>query len=724
MTQIKPRLFPGLAGAALFCFSVAGCTEADCLETKKCVETPKSTGGTGNASGGAAATGSAATIGGTAIGPSPAPDDGGSGGAQPTSEAGSGGEAGGTSTEPCADEGARQCAAAAETTVLECSGGFWVLAETCARGELCDTAKAACAPIAAGCERVAPGSSFCEGNELVVCGPDLVTVRRQTCDGRCASGACVSADCGDGVVNADEECDDGNSSDEDACTTQCTEAACGDGFVYPVAEECDDGDSDDEDDCTSACKQARCGDGFVQEGLEECDDGDHDDNDACLASCKEATCGDGLVQADVEECDDGDDDEQDDCTTACRLATCGDKQVHIGVEECDDGNAESGDGCSPDCQAEPTKLALGNGHSCALLGDGRVKCWGNNSLGQVGDFLDVYIGDESGEVASSPAVLEGASDVVTGGAHTCAIQDGAVFCWGDNTYEQLGPQATSLSASSTPIAVDVGGVAKQICAVDDYSGVLLESGEVKTWGGFGYFSEGPPALLTILFTEAQQPSPAESPAAIACGDNFVCARYTHELHCFGYFGGRGLFPREFTLGGDPTFVDLAVGKQHVCAVLQDGEVSCGGSSSSYGALMHDPPVSYGWPLPTVPLLPSPGGKVAHLAAGGDATCVVFTDGSLKCFGQDVEGSLGRSPAGGAIGDDPNELGTNLSPLDLGTGHKVQSVETSGNHTCALFTNGRVKCWGRNSSGEHGIGSFVSKGGDGQLGSTLPFDEID
>jgi hypothetical protein len=176
--RIQSRiLFPGLASATLVCGALPSCGEADCLETKTCVKTPPATGGS-------------SSFGGSGLGlfPGPIRGEGGDGGAAPT---GSGGEAGSDSGEACSDEGERQCAAAADPTILECSGGVWVVAETCARGELCDSTEMDCATIAPGCERLAPGGAFCEDNELVVCGPDLVTVEREACEGRCASGACV-----------------------------------------------------------------------------------------------------------------------------------------------------------------------------------------------------------------------------------------------------------------------------------------------------------------------------------------------------------------------------------------------------------------------------------------------------------------------------------------------------------------------------------------------------
>jgi cysteine-rich repeat protein len=101
-------------------------------------------------------------------------------------------------------------------------------------------------------------------------------------------------------------------------------------------------------------RAAKCGNGELDAG-EECDDGNRDDNDACTNKCKVAQCGDGSVETGVEECDDGNRDENDGCTIDCKLARCGDGIVETGVEECDDGdtNGTPGDPCQADCKFPP-----------------------------------------------------------------------------------------------------------------------------------------------------------------------------------------------------------------------------------------------------------------------------------------------------------------------------------------------------------------------------------
>lgn len=140
--------------------------------------------------------------------------------------------------------------------------------------------------------------------------------------------------------------------DTDATDTQTDtgeEANCGNGVVEP-GEFCDDGNTSNTDDCLNSCYEASCPDGFLHEGtFEQCDDGNLVETDACTATCQIAVCGDHFVWEGMEVCDDGDDDDTDGCPSNCQLAACGDGFLYAGVEECDDGNTEDGDGCRSDC---------------------------------------------------------------------------------------------------------------------------------------------------------------------------------------------------------------------------------------------------------------------------------------------------------------------------------------------------------------------------------------
>ncbi|MCB9704138.1 MAG: DUF4215 domain-containing protein [Myxococcales bacterium] len=222
-------------------------------------------------------------------------------------------------------------------------------------GPICDVGTLNCACDAGACD----GDLVCEAGVCVeapmgVCGDGNVDAGEECDEGAANSNTgtckadCTNQFCGDGYQGPREGCDDGNQVDDDACSNACVPAACGDGVVQQ-GEACDDANDVETDECLSTCAAASCGDSFIQEGVEECDDGNMDATDECTSECKPAACGDGFVQAGVEECDDGNDLETDECLTTCAAATCGDGFVQEGVEECDDGNDVDDDECSNAC---------------------------------------------------------------------------------------------------------------------------------------------------------------------------------------------------------------------------------------------------------------------------------------------------------------------------------------------------------------------------------------
>jgi len=162
--------------------------------------------------------------------------------------------------------------------------------------------------------------------------------------------------CGNGKVEWNEECDDGNFRNNDGCTYWCQKEFCGDGVVNNAGEElCDDGNTNNHDECLSSCQPAVCGDGVVFEGVEDCDDGNLINWDGCTYLCKkevltaDAYCGNGKVEWN-EECDDGNNDNTDGCLSSCQIAVCGDWFERKNHEACDDKNLRSWDGCSSLCE--------------------------------------------------------------------------------------------------------------------------------------------------------------------------------------------------------------------------------------------------------------------------------------------------------------------------------------------------------------------------------------
>ncbi|MDE0928679.1 MAG: fibronectin type III domain-containing protein, partial [Acidimicrobiales bacterium] len=105
----------------------------------------------------------------------------------------------------------------------------------------------------------------------------------------------------------------------------------------------------------------------------------------------------------------------------------------------------------------------------------------------------------------------------------------------------------------------------------------------------------------------------------------------------------------------------------------------------------------------------------QLAAGGEHTCALLGNGAVKCWGQNYDGQLGYGDTN-RRGDEAGEMGDNLPAIDLGTGRTATQITAGGEHTCALLDNATVKCWGSGYLGRLGYGDTNSRGdGAGEMG---------
>jgi alpha-tubulin suppressor-like RCC1 family protein len=178
------------------------------------------------------------------------------------------------------------------------------------------------------------------------------------------------------------------------------------------------------------------------------------------------------------------------------------------------------------------------------------------------------------------------------------------------------------------------------------------------------------------------------------------------------------------LGPGAVVQSLEVGGGHSCALFTNGSVKCWGSNG-YGQLGYsnvtasgDDPGEMGTNLSFVDL--GPDAVVQSLGLGETHSCAVMTNGSVKCWGDGANGRLGSGNVA-PLGDLPNQMGANLPFVDLGPGAVAQSVCAGVSHTCALLTNGTVKCWGGNQYGQLGYGASDDSGDEpGEMGANLPF----
>ncbi len=215
--------------------------------------------------------------------------------------------------------------------------------------------------------------------------------------------------------------------------------------------------------------------------------------------------------------------------------------------------------------------------------------------------------------------------------------------------------------------------------------------------------------------------------SIACGSSWLCGvDDSDELFCLAPSAGGVSDVAELVERSavTETRIDqLAVGLDVAC-------VRAGTSVYCWGANFNGQLALLELNLVQIDLAPSdPGGPARFVATGGGVTCFSLTNGQVRCWGSDLhEGSLGQpeltspDPERRSLGGSEDEQGASLPAIKLGQGVRARSVATSGYHTCALLEDRRIKCWGRNTSGQLGIGAAEAAVGDeiGEMGEALPF----
>ena len=292
-------------------------------------------------------------------------------------------------------------------------------------------------------------------------------------------------------------------------------------------------------------------------------------------------------------------------------------------------------------------VSAGYTHSCLVRANGDVYCWGKNDRGQLGD------GTKTDRHTASVLSMSNAKKVGVAGYHTCAITTiGGVRCWGDNDYGSLGDgtyvrhsRYVDVSGLSGVRSLAVG--AFHNCAATDQGRVYCWGRAI--WGELGYAVDG----------DAGSPYPTDPGSSMAV-----------------------------PVPGLTDVQEVAAGEDHTCAVRANGQVSCWGRGD-YGELGDGTKTGR-----VVPLVVGHLGFGIHLGAGAFTTCGTFgSPSNVQCWGQNNFGQLGN---GNTVPSDGLP-----SPPVVGLADIFRL--STGEHTCAWRTNGKLFCWGRNDMGQVGVG---------------------
>ncbi|MFT3767224.1 MAG: hypothetical protein QM820_17135 [Minicystis sp.] len=363
-------------------------------------------------------------------------------------------------------------------------------------------------------------------------------------------------------------------------------------------------------------------------------------------------------------------------------------------------------GVSPDdpcggrpCEVLPLVSVTGN-TSCAAVA-GRVRCWGDNQGGQLGDgtIINSLVPVDVVDLSAGLVALSG------GDNHTCALDtDGGVACWGGNITGELGNGSTSNGSSNSPSTPgDVIGLSagvRVVSAGGSHTCVVTSTGAVECWGenGEGMFTGG---ASTGPITEPVGIVGLSSGAvSVAIGVNHACAvTSAGGVLCWGHndFGqlGDGTTTSSFVpvgvVGLSAGVTSVALGGHRTCAVTSTGAVQCWGRQPLGDGTAFDSLVPV-----TVVDLPS---SAVAVTMGILHSCALTSTGSVVCWGDNTFGQLGNGSMDFSI----------HAPVAVtGLSSDVVAIATSYYHTCAVTSAGAVKCWGKNDHGELGDGTTMER----------------
>ena len=281
-----------------------------------------------------------------------------------------------------------------------------------------------------------------------------------------------------------------------------------------------------------------------------------------------------------------------------------------------------------------TDVAVGSVSACAITVSGSVRCWGSNGSGQ--------LGDGSNRTATVPTVVSGlgsykAQHIAAGSRHFCVnTADGLVFCWGDDSRQQLGYVPDSQTGNSK-VAIAVAGIgnAVNISAGLYHSCALISGGSVSCWG-----DNSKKQIVNNLVTRVGVTAVSQSTTVVkvASGGYENCYLLADaKVNCVGdntEYQSPGL------LTG--TYTDVAVGLNSVCLTKsQSNQVSCFGSNTNNKlgrtGLKSATPSDVG-SLTAATI--SAGFRV--VAVGDEHACAIRDNFFLYCWGLNTSGQLASS----------------------------------------------------------------------------------
>jgi alpha-tubulin suppressor-like RCC1 family protein len=336
---------------------------------------------------------------------------------------------------------------------------------------------------------------------------------------------------------------------------------------------------------------------------------------------------------------------------------------------------------------------LADKHSCAIMEDRSLWCWGDNALGQLG------LSTRSSVHPARVSGLEGVEQVTTGYDFTCALAAGRVYCFGNNMRGQIGANSSQTTFDEPTLLEGLENIV-MIASGTGHTCALREDGEVFCWGDV--FPSEPRRFAPLRLEGA----PANI-SFIECGSQAVGMIADGNVWMVGENHAYVLGDGTTNNNVNPTLlplpqraVDLDIGDIHACATLEDGALMCWGQNGS-GMVGNPNYQAASRPTRLTPHI----ADSSLITCGFRNTCLVRTSsgtttstvGQVQCFGENGYGTVGNS----LTGDESRYLEPQNVPLK-----NPSQLELYWYHACALVE-GTVYCWGSGGQGQIGNGTLSS-----------------
>jgi alpha-tubulin suppressor-like RCC1 family protein len=343
------------------------------------------------------------------------------------------------------------------------------------------------------------------------------------------------------------------------------------------------------------------------------------------------------------------------------------------------------------------KLWTGKNGGCVEIFAGKdttgpLSCWG-----EIGGAVSSSTKDAQFASNVVLAEHERVTGLALGDQHGCAVFDNAnVRCWGDARFFKGGKEAKLITKPEEPAITYSKASAGSLTVYAGGTHTCL-----RWTGGFecagsdedDQLGRAPPGdPLAGISTWGGRNAPIR---AVALGDRHTCVAYgpsnssapTKEQSMVRCHGKKDVVPTEPILSG-ASIKQLAAGGEHTCALLEDASIKCWGKNES-GQLGDGTTTD----SPLEPVI-VPDVRAAEIMAGNRHTCALIVNGTVACWGANDHHQLANG------GTERNARPSVIVGLVI-----VKQISASGDGGCARLDGGFIRCWGRNDRGQLGVGSL-------------------